>query len=582
MKFALLSFLLSISTLLSAQDSFDTIPQIVLPGITISTVRYPAPVYQLPEVHGVILVGTKKNEVLDLTSSSANLAAGMHRQAFARIPGIMLWENDGSGIQVGIATRGLSPNRSWEFNTRQNGYDITPDMFGYPEAYYTPPLEALQSIEVIRGAASLQFGPQFGGMVNNVLKNGKGNRTLFYEGKQSLGTYRFADTFNALGGQKGKWNYYGFIQQRSGDGWRQNSAFTQRTAYASAECAVSDKVSIGLNYTHSEFLSQQPGGLTQEQFESDWQQSTRSRNWLNVPWNVAAVFADIKTTRHSTLNIKGFGMLADRSSVGFMKAINIADTFNTATHEYNTRKLDIDRYETWGAEARWLLNYKLGLQEAHLAVGARYSDSHTHRRVDGAGSTSTEYSDQLAAGTFAKDLEFDNINTSFFVEHLFHAGAKLSITPGVRLEQLASRSSGYIALNTENFEPVQRTRFFPLAGIGIGYKLQSSNLYANVSQAYRPITYSDLTPAGTTDVIDPDLKDASGLNADGGWRGILASAIKFDVGVFYLYYNNRIGTIQRDAVNLKTNMGASVSRGAEVFVETLPKKFLHGYWNVFA
>lgn len=581
MKNTLLSFLLVISTLLSAQDQFDTIPEIELKGITISSTRASSPMERLPEVHGVLLVGSKKNEVIDLTKSSADLAAGAHRQVFARVPGLMLWESDGSGIQIGIAARGLSPNRSWEFNNRQNGYDITPDMFGYPEAYYTPPLEALQRIEVIRGAAALQFGPQFGGMVNYVIKNGRGDKPFFYEGKQSLGTFRFVDSFNAFGGQKGKWNYYGFVQQRSGDGWRQNSAFTQRSAYASAECAVTEKFTIGFNYTHSQFLSQQPGGLTQEQYETDWRQSSRSRNWLSIPWNVAAVYADIKTTKHSVLNVKAFGLLADRSSVGFMKAINIADTINTSTHEYNARKLDIDRYESWGAEARWLLNYKLGMQEAHLAIGARYSDAHTHRRVDGVGSTSEGYDDQLASGAFAKDLEFDNLNTSFFMEHLFHVGSKLSITPGIRLEQLESKSSGYISLSAENFEPIRHTRFFPLAGLGIGYNLNTSNLYVNVSQAYRPITYSDLTPAGTTDVIDSQLKDASGYNADAGWRGVMANAVKFDVSVFYLYYNNRIGAIQRDGVNFKTNIGASVSRGVELFVEILPKKIFLGYCNVF-
>ena len=36
---------------------------------------------------------------------------------------------------------------------------------GYPESYYTPPFEALKSIEIIRGSAALQFGTQFGGLL---------------------------------------------------------------------------------------------------------------------------------------------------------------------------------------------------------------------------------------------------------------------------------------------------------------------------------------------------------------------------------------------------------------------------------
>ena len=78
--------------------------------------------------------------------------------------------SDPRGIQIGIAASGLSPNISWEFNVRQNGYDIAADPFGYPEAYYNPQMQAIQRIEIIRGQGALQYGPQFGGMVNYILK----------------------------------------------------------------------------------------------------------------------------------------------------------------------------------------------------------------------------------------------------------------------------------------------------------------------------------------------------------------------------------------------------------------------------
>jgi Fe(3+) dicitrate transport protein len=66
--------------------------------------------------------------------------------------------------------RGLDPNRTSNFNTRQNGYDISADVLGYPESYYATP-EALEEIQVIRGAASLQYGTQFGGLVNFKIKS---------------------------------------------------------------------------------------------------------------------------------------------------------------------------------------------------------------------------------------------------------------------------------------------------------------------------------------------------------------------------------------------------------------------------
>ena len=124
----------------------------------------------LAEIEGYTINAAKKNEVIKLDNINANLAMNNSRQIFGRTPGISVWENDGSGIQLGVASRGLSPNRSWEFNMRMNGYDITPDPMGYPEAYYTPPMEVVDRIEIVRGASSLQYGPQFGGLMNFVLR----------------------------------------------------------------------------------------------------------------------------------------------------------------------------------------------------------------------------------------------------------------------------------------------------------------------------------------------------------------------------------------------------------------------------
>ena len=108
-------------------------------------------VERLPEIQGTIIYSGKKNEVIKIGSLDADLSTNNPRQVFGKVPGVTIWESDGSGIQLGIATRGLSPNRSWEFNVRQNGYDISSEVFGYPESYFSPPMEAVSTIEVVRG-----------------------------------------------------------------------------------------------------------------------------------------------------------------------------------------------------------------------------------------------------------------------------------------------------------------------------------------------------------------------------------------------------------------------------------------------
>jgi Fe(3+) dicitrate transport protein len=63
-----------------------------------------------------------------LSSINGNFATNNAREIFSRIPGVNIWENEGSGIQINVGVRGLSPNRVWELNTRQNGYDISSDV----------------------------------------------------------------------------------------------------------------------------------------------------------------------------------------------------------------------------------------------------------------------------------------------------------------------------------------------------------------------------------------------------------------------------------------------------------------------
>ena len=82
---------------------------------------------QIPEIVGTNIYAGKKNALIVLENVQGNLANNTMRQVLAKVPGIHVWESDPSGIQIGIAARGLSPNRSWEFNVRQNGYDIAAD-----------------------------------------------------------------------------------------------------------------------------------------------------------------------------------------------------------------------------------------------------------------------------------------------------------------------------------------------------------------------------------------------------------------------------------------------------------------------
>lgn len=551
-----------------------------LPDIKLVGRNTKADIHFLPEIVGTTINAGKKNALIMMDNVQGNVVTNTMRQVMAKVPGIQIWESDPSGIQIGIAARGLSPNRSWEFNTRQNGYDISSDPFGYPEAYYTPQLNSVQRIQVLRGAASLQYGPQFGGMVNFIMKDGSDiNKPFQYESQQTAGSFGLFNSYNAIGGETNKTHYYAFWDHRRGDGFRANSGFKVNTGYGSVSWKVNTKLKIGLEITHFNYLSQQPGGLTDTQFEKDAYQSLRQRNWFEVDWNIAAINLDYTINDKSRLNVKTFAMTGARNSIGFMQAPNVADTINGSTSQFNNRRVDVDQYRNFGAEVRYISDYTIGKTKNSFSTGLRYFRGNTFRLQNGKGDTGNEFN-LNTINPYPTDLDFQTTNTALFAENIFRVSKNLAIIPGMRIENISNTADGRVNLtgNTEvKITNQNKTRHFVLAGIGAEYHIGQTEIYANYSQAYRPVLFSDLSGNPTTDVIDQNLKDAKGYNIDLGYRGRIKDYLFFDVSGFVLQYNNRIGLIAQQNTdgnfyNLRTNVGNSNSKGIEALIEFNPIK----------
>jgi len=549
-----------------------------LPDITVVGRFSKSDYQQLPEVVGTSIYAGKKNALIVLDNVQGNVVTNTMRQVLAKVPGIHVWESDPSGIQIGIAARGLSPNRSWEFNVRQNGYDIAADPFGYPEAYYNPQLQAVQRIEIVRGQGALQYGPQFGGMVNYILRNGSEiNKPFEFETQQTIGSNALFNSYNAIGGKTEKFHYYTFFDHRNGDGWRNNSRYYTNAGFGTFTYYFTPKFSLSAEVMRSHIRSQQAGGLTDAQVQQDAQQSFRSRNWFDITWTTPALIANYKFNENTRWNTKLFATIGDRNSVGFLQSITLKDSVNPATGEYNNRVLNIDQYRNYGLESRIITDYHIGKMSNTLSGGIRLYTGTTHRRADGKGTTGTGY-DMTVIGNYPRDVEFTSNNTAAFAENIFRISEKFILIPGIRYEWLegsASGRNGYTSAGAEIIlQNIKRSRGFLLAGIGTEYHISSSTeFYGNITQAYRPIQFANLQAPPTTDIVDPDLEDAKGYNIDLGYRGKVKDFLSFDISSYYLQYNNRIGTITvsgTPSYRLITNVGSSTSKGIESYIEFNP------------
>ena len=571
--FVILSVIKSTAQTTPLKDN-DTLHLKYLPDITIVGRGSRSDYQQMPEIVGTNIYAGKKSALIVLDNVKGNVVTNTMRQVLAKVPGVHVWESDPSGIQIGIAARGLSPNRSWEFNVRQNGYDIAADPFGYPEAYYNPQLQAVQRIEVVRGQGSLQYGPQFGGLVNYILRNGSDiDKPFQFETQQTTGSNGLYNSYNAIGGKTGKVNYYSFFDHRNGDGFRQNSRYHTNAGYGTVTYNITPKFSLTAEVMHQQIRSQQAGGLPDSLVYADAKKSFRSRNWFDISWTTPAMIANYVINDHTRWNTKLFATIGNRNSVGFTKSITTRDTINAATKDYNNRVLNADDYRNYGLESRIITNYTLGKIQHTLSGGIRLYTGTTSRVADGKGSTGSDY-DMTVIGNYARDIKFTSHNVAAFVENIFRVGKKLLVIPGIRYEWLqgsAEGRDGFTATGQEiKLQSVTRSRSFVLAGLGAEYHLtKNTEFYSNYSQAYRPIQFANLQAPPTTDVVDPNLKDAKGYNVDLGYRGRIKDYLQFDISGYYLQYNNRVGAITPTGANYRliTNVGNSTSKGFEGYAE---------------
>ena len=497
----------------------------------------------------------KKTEVIIIEQSMANLAANNARQIFNQIPGLNIYQNDDAGLQLHIGGRGLDPNRTSNFNTRQNGYDISADVLGYPESYYTPPAEAIEEIQIIRGAASLQYGTQFGGLVNFKLKDASTYRPITGVIRNTIGTNSLYTNFTQLSGRLDKWRYIGHVNIKKGNGFRPNSEFNSSNVFAKISYDFSEKTILSAEVTYLDYLAQQAGGLTDDLFNENPYQSNRERNWFGLYWFLYNIKFEHALSDNSNISVNFFGLNAQRNAIGFRS--NRVSQIDP----YEERDLIKGDFNNFGIEARWLKKYILGNKKAVFLLGGKYYSA-KNTSAQGPGSASNEadfsfYNEEYPSYSKQSNYTYPNENISIFSENIFYINKRMSVTPGLRYENILtategnyqrinSDAAGNVILNETLNSIESRRRSFILLGLGLSYKAsQPLEYYSNISQNYRSVTFADISIINPAFSINPNITDEKGYTIDLGIRGKIKKMMSFDLNFFHLSYQNRIGFIQK-------------------------------------
>lgn len=520
----------------------------------------------LPDLQGAKINIGKKTTMLDL-DALPSITANNYRQALAKAPGLVLSEETTPLVSIGY--RGLEPHRAQFMQVLKDGIPIHADQFGYPEAYFTPPLDTVDRIEFVRGGGALMYGPQPGGALNFITHRPRTDRQFAGSTSHTFGSHGLYSTFSYIDGTVGPLGYYAYYNHRESDGFRVANSDYELDAF-NVTLALLDNGSARTYITLETYDEEhgEPGGLTfangtgRVNYDTDRNASSRLFDRFRLSRDFATLTHERDFSR-GTVVAKFWG--GDYSRFSKRQGGGGFGTLPTGAAA-STNTIELQKFRTFGAEVRGRIDWMGGNDRDTLSIGAIYNRTDSPR-TDRRGQTS-DAEDGALLNASQRDVE----QLAVFAENRFSFG-KLSFVPGVRIESIdqsvvesanAAKSTAGTPLGNHSTRDT-----VVLLGAGATWDLaKTDHLYANVSESYRPAIFTQAVPTGGTAVINSDLEEGRAWQAEFGMRGQPREWLVYDTSVFVMDFDNQIGSVALPGGQSSVeNVGRAVHRGWEGIVE---------------
>jgi Fe(3+) dicitrate transport protein len=544
-----------------AQDAVTaTVPEVRVFGESESDETIQAP--YLPAVQGTRIYSGKKTSVIDL-DEFPRITNNNYRQALAKTPGLYLSEETTPLLSIGY--RGLDPSRVQFTQVLKDGIPIHADQFGYPEAYYSPPLDTVDRLEFLRGGAALLYGPQPGGALNYITHQPRTDRPFSFGTTNTFGSDNYYSNFTYVDGTTGRLGYYGYYNHRESEGFREaNSGFMLDAAHLKLVLDASTDSRWILSLEAYEEEHGEPGGLTLTSgpgavnYNTNRNGTSRFFDVFELERSFASLAWEKDFSEATRITVTGWGgyysRFSSRQRGGGFGTLPTGPQANSTTVEHQ-------QFYTAGLEAR--LRHDYGLWGGKHTIAGGVQAYHTDSpREDRRGQNASD-----RGGVVRADSDREIFYLPFFVENRFHFG-RLSIVPGIRIENFWQGVKENVNLDkpADMLADEDEHQVVPLLGLGIAYEIGPKiDLYSNVSQSYRPKIFTQAVPTGGTTLIPENLEESKAVQYEIGFRGTPRDWLYWDVSAFLLDFDDQIGLDGR--TNTLANVGRAKHYGVEIAAE---------------
>ncbi|MEM8497189.1 MAG: TonB-dependent receptor [Pseudomonadota bacterium] len=468
-------------------------------------------------------------------------------QLLKTVPGVYIREEEGYGLRPNIGIRGATSERSSKITIMEDGVLVAPAPYSNPAAYYFPTTLRANTVEVLKGAPLLRYGPQTtGGVVNIVstpIPEAFGGNLEIRAGENDE-----ADLLASIGGRTE--NHIGYLletAQRRSDGFKDidrggGSGFNiedyvVKMSWENGPHSVllkgqysretSDETYLGLSDVDFDRSPNRRYGLSTIDEMNTRHSSYSVRYGIdlhdNARLNVLAYKNDFKRDWfrfESGLQVIELANAGDEAALALVDGT--ADAFNlqfrSRNREFDSSGIELNIDQRWGNHS---LAYGVRFHDDEMD---RYQPGFTYDQIDG----ELVFFEAQGATDSNNRLEEAEALSAWFVDN-WTPNERLNLNLTLRYEEVES-SRRQFARDDRSDEPLQRSNNSSelLPGASFTYALSEKwQILAGIHRGFSPLG------GGAQAFEDPETS----TNWEGGIR--YQSRLFFEAIAFRSDFSNK-------------------------------------------
>lgn len=514
----------------------------VMPSIEVIRVKGDQQLHRFDETGSVILIDRAQIEQVQPLSTE---------DVLRRIPGINTTSEEETSIVANFGIRGLSASESKSL-LLEDGVPVAPGLFIGNDRYFNTRIQRVESVEVLKGSASLRYGPStIGGVVNYITKTPTDGVQL----SARAGSFNLREmTLEAGAKNQAEDAFLGVVATKAKSDGFMDKGYDMSDVMVKAGLAISDKQKVGIKFAYHEneanisyrglLLADYLNGERYNAAPDDWYLTDRTAFDLNHEY----LFDN-----NAKLNTLIYW--SDITRDYWRYDVNTAASNAAGRWVYaNTLTGNNRSFERLGIESRLSFDQQLFGYAAATEFGLRLMEEKSNdTRI-----RATRAADR--SGTNDRHIIDQANSIAGYAQSRIQLTDDFAVTPGLRVESYEQKRT----ILTQNGDSAKTSNTELLPGVGATYELTANaQLYGGVYRAFSPAS-NGVALDGLT---DQQLDGERSVNYELGLRGTVGAA-NYEVSAFYMDFANQVVTGNSDPNLSQSNAGKTEHTGME---------FLFGY-----